>query len=56
MHLNQKQSSHTDTFQKFDLIQCRLCEYLSTLHHLQRHKTPPPACKQLWKLANMMFI
>lgn len=56
MHLKEKRCGHTDTFQKFDLIQGRLCECLSALHHLQSHKTPPPACKWLWQLATIMFI
>lgn len=52
--LNKKQPGPTDTFQKFDLIQRRLCERLSALHHLQSHKTPLPAHKQR-QLTTIMF-
>lgn len=45
----------TDTFQKFDLIQCGLCERWSTLHHLQSHKTLRPACRQLWLSVPILF-
>lgn len=40
--------TQTDTFKQFDLVQCRLGEHFSALHHLQSHKALPSAGKKFF--------